>query len=137
MHKHGMPRGASNVSMGIAPWNRPSLPTYAAALTEIGVGTGDVEDNLIAIPPPPAYGNTRGSKLLLRGMLRESLIRQLNRISQQSSVSMTPSSHSPASPREMEEGGRSRPLSYDASEEVDNAKRALDLEAALTKLESR
>jgi hypothetical protein len=35
----------------------------------------------------------------------------------------------------MEEGQRSRPLSYDASEEVDNAKRAMDLEVALAKLE--
>jgi hypothetical protein len=46
LHKNGMARGASNVSMGIAPWNRPPLPTYAAALAEIGVGTGDVEDNM-------------------------------------------------------------------------------------------
>lgn len=129
---HGMPRGAAGASMGIAPWNRPSLPTYAAALTESGVGTGDVEDNLIAIPPPPAYGKTRGSRLLLSGMLRESLIRQLNRSSQRSS---TASALSPASPREMEEGQRSRPLSYDASEEADNAKRAMDLEVALAKLE--
>jgi len=45
LHKHGMPRGATGASMAIAPWNR-TLPTYAAALTESGVGTGDVEDNL-------------------------------------------------------------------------------------------
>jgi len=47
-----------------APWNRPPLPTYATVLAQSGVGTGDVEDNLIAIPPPPAYGNVRGSTLL-------------------------------------------------------------------------
>jgi hypothetical protein len=35
----------------------------------------------------------------------------------------------------MEEGRGSRPISYDASEELDNAKRALELEAALSKLE--
>jgi hypothetical protein len=35
----------------------------------------------------------------------------------------------------MEEGERGRPLSYDASEEVDNAKRAMELEVALAKLE--
>jgi hypothetical protein len=35
----------------------------------------------------------------------------------------------------MEEGRSSRPISYDASEEVDNAKRAMELEAALTSLE--
>ncbi|KIM33613.1 hypothetical protein M408DRAFT_326286 [Serendipita vermifera MAFF 305830] len=134
MYKHGMAPGEAGTSMAIAPWNRPPLPTYAAALTESGVGTGDVEDNLIAIPPPPAYGNTRGSKLLLAGMLRESLIRQLNRSSQQSRISEV--SRAPPTPREMEEGPKSRPLSYDASEEIDNAKRALDLEVALAKLEN-
>ena len=50
-----------------APWNRPPLPTYAAALTLTGAGTGDVEDHLIAVLPPPAYGNIRGSTLLLSG----------------------------------------------------------------------
>jgi len=54
-------------AISFAPWNRPPLPTYAAALAQSGVGTGDIEDNLIAIPPPPAYGNIRGSTLLLAG----------------------------------------------------------------------
>ena len=58
----------------VAPWNRPSLPTYAAALAASGVGTGDVEDPEIAPPPPPAYGKTRGSTLLLAGFLRDSLL---------------------------------------------------------------
>lgn len=133
LYKNGMSRGGASAAMGIAPWNRPSLPTYAAALAESGRGTGDVEDNLIAIPPPPAYGNTRGSVLLLSGFLRDSLVRNLNRSSQQSANSHN--SHS-ITPREMEEG-RSRPISYDASEEVDNAKRAFELEAALSRLESR
>lgn len=52
-----------------APWQRPPLPTYAAALAQSGVRTGDVEDGLIAQPPPPAYGKTRGSTLLLQGFL--------------------------------------------------------------------
>ena len=52
-----------------APWQRPPLPTYAAALAQSGVRTGDVEDGLIAQPPPPAYGKTRGSTLLLQGCL--------------------------------------------------------------------
>lgn len=134
LYKNGMSRGGASATMGIAPWNRLPLPTYAAALAESGRGTGDVEDNLIAIPPPPAYGNTRGSVLLLSGFLRNSLVRNLNRSSQQSA-----NSHNsrPVTPREMEEGGRSRPISYDALEEVDNAKRAFELEAALSRLESR
>ena len=59
--------------IAFAPWNRPPVPTYAAALAQSGVGTGDVEDHLIAAPPPPAYGHTRGSRLLLAGHMRESL----------------------------------------------------------------
>jgi len=58
-----------NASMPMVPWQRPSLPTYAAALAQSGVRTGDVEDALIAQPPPPAYGKIRGSTLLLRGFL--------------------------------------------------------------------
>ncbi|KIL67974.1 hypothetical protein M378DRAFT_59862, partial [Amanita muscaria Koide BX008] len=63
-------------SIPFAPWNRPPLPTYAAALAQSGVGTGDVEDHLIAAPPPPAYGNTRGSTLVLSGYMRDSLAAQ-------------------------------------------------------------
>lgn len=65
-----LPRGRGRYldpSMPMAPWQRPSLPTYAAALAQSGVRTGDVEDALIAQPPPPAYGKTRGSTLLLQG----------------------------------------------------------------------
>lgn len=52
IHVHGMSRRVTlaAASMGIAPWNRPPLPTYAAALAETGVGTGDVEDNLSKFP---------------------------------------------------------------------------------------
>jgi len=66
-----MPRSSRTFSF--APWNRPPLPTYASALSQSGVGTGDVEDHLIACLPPPAYGNTRGSTLVLTGFLRNSL----------------------------------------------------------------
>jgi hypothetical protein len=62
-----------DASMPVAPWNRPPLPTYAAALASSGVGTGDVEDVEIARPPPPAYGKTRGSTLVLASYLRDSL----------------------------------------------------------------
>ncbi|KAH9179351.1 hypothetical protein EDB89DRAFT_1926751 [Lactarius sanguifluus] len=55
---------------------RPPLPTYAAALAASGVGTGDVEDADIARAPPPAYGKTRGSTLILAGFLRNSLLVQ-------------------------------------------------------------
>ncbi|KIK69760.1 hypothetical protein GYMLUDRAFT_121995, partial [Collybiopsis luxurians FD-317 M1] len=64
--RHGR---AFDATVAFSPWNRPPLPTYAAALAQSGVGTGDVEDNLIAVNPPPAYGNTRGSTLLLSGFL--------------------------------------------------------------------
>jgi len=138
MFKHGMSPQARQAArraatLGIAPWNRPPLPTYAAALAESGHGTGDVEDNLIAIVPPPAYGNTRGSVLLLSSMLPSNLIRSLSRASQRSQPQNT-RRRSPEA--EVEEGRRSRPLSYGASEEVDDAARARELEAALARLES-
>jgi len=60
-----------DTTIPIAPWSRPPLPTYAAALA--AGGTGDVEDAEIAQPPPPAYGKTRGSTLILAGFLRHSL----------------------------------------------------------------
>jgi len=43
---------------------------------ESGVGTGDVEDNRIAVSPPPAYGNTRGSTLILAGFISTELQEQ-------------------------------------------------------------
>jgi len=132
MFKHGMSLDARRAAaLGIAPWNRPPLPTYAAALAESGHGTGDVEDNLIAIVPPPAYGHTRGSVLLLSSMLPSSLLRSLSRTSERSERSARPHSRE----AEMEEGRRSRPLSYGASEEVDNAARARELEATLVRLQ--
>ena len=61
-----------NASMPVPPWHRPPLPTYGAALVSSGVGTGDVEDAEIARPPPPAYGKTRGSTLILASYLPDS-----------------------------------------------------------------
>jgi len=66
-------RGRPADRLPIAPWNRPPLPDYAAVLQELNVGTSDVEDNQIIIPPPPAYGVTRGSRLILAGFIREDL----------------------------------------------------------------
>jgi len=112
----------TSTALAFAPWNRPPLPTYAAALAQSGVGTGDVEDHLIAVPPPPAYGNTRGSTLLLSGFLRNSL-RAQNR-------------HSSAAVQAFDTG---RPLSYvsrdEQWDEVQNAERARQLQETLNRLE--
>jgi len=133
MFNHGMsPDARRPATLGIAPWNRPPLPSYAAALAESGHGTGDVEDNLIAILPPPAYGNTRGSVLLLSSMLPSNLLRSFSRTSQRSQRSTRARSQE----AETEEGRRGRPLSYGASEEVDDAARARQLEVTLGRLES-
>lgn len=113
--------GAANIAF--SPWNRPPLPTYAAALAQSGVGTGDVEDHLIAAPPPPAYGNTRGSRMLLSGHLRDSLRAQRP-------VSL----HSQLSARHDD-----RPLSYASKderwEEIQDADRARRLEETLARLD--
>ncbi|KAF8195468.1 hypothetical protein BJ912DRAFT_957066 [Pholiota molesta] len=118
-----IPMTSESTAIAFAPWNRPPLPTYAAALAQSGVGTGDVEDHLIAAPPPPAYGNTRGSTLLLQGYLRNSL--RLQR---------PPSVHSQAS------ATRNRHLSYMSQdeqwEEIQNADRARQLEDTLNRLEA-
>ncbi|KAF7795411.1 hypothetical protein EIP86_006569 [Pleurotus ostreatoroseus] len=122
-------RDREALGVGFAPWNRPSLPTYAAALAQSGVGTGDVEDNVIAIPPPPAYGNTRGSTLLLSGFISETLRAQrrdrMRSGGERSSVRLSRMS--------------SRPVSYvsydDEWEERRDRLRALALEDTLAKLE--
>ncbi|TFK40754.1 hypothetical protein BDQ12DRAFT_679967 [Crucibulum laeve] len=112
---------STDTALAFSPWNRPPLPTYATALAQSGTGTGDVEDHLIAAPPPPAYGNTRGSTLLLTGFLRDSLRAQ------------RPSSgHSQTSQQ-------GRPLSYVSRdgqwEEIQDAERARRLEDTLSQLE--
>jgi len=113
---------AADTSFSISPWNRPPLPTYAATLAQSGVGTGDVEDHLIAAPPPPAYGNTRGSTLLLAGLLRESLRAQrpLSGQSQRSNSTSRPLSY------------RSRDESWQESQDADRARR---LDQTLAQLE--
>ncbi|KAF5380717.1 hypothetical protein D9757_007057 [Collybiopsis confluens] len=110
-------------TVAFSPWNRPPLPTYAAALAQSGVGTGDVEDNLIALNPPPAYGNTRGSTLLLSGFLNARL-----------------RAERPLSVR-TEMSQQDRPLSYASNgsewEIIQNAERAMRLEETLSNLERR
>ncbi|KAI0647795.1 hypothetical protein C8Q79DRAFT_868771, partial [Trametes meyenii] len=131
-------REGATPGMAFAPWNRPPLPTYAAALAQSGVGTGDVEDNIIAIPPPPAYGNTRGSTLLLAGFMTGALRSQRPRSSASSAASGASSRSSRAgglAPREEED----RPKSYMSTdpewEEICDADRALRLEETLAQLE--
>ncbi|KAK1220682.1 hypothetical protein PQX77_016508 [Marasmius sp. AFHP31] len=112
-------------SVALSPWNRPPLPTYAAALAQSGTGTGDVEDYIIAQPPPPAYGNTRGSTLLLSGFLNANL-----RAQRPSSVHSANSATSRTD----------RPLSYRSTdsewEVVQDVRRAQRLEQTLATLES-
>ncbi|TBU61945.1 hypothetical protein BD310DRAFT_920208 [Dichomitus squalens] len=131
-----------DMAIAFAPWNRPPLPTYAAALAQSGLGTGDVEDNIIAIPPPPAYGNTRGSTLLLRGFLSDALRAQRPRSngSVQSSLSVGRSERSRAN--RSGEGGedeQDRPKSYVSTDSEWEARldadRALILEETLSRLE--
>lgn len=65
-------------------------------------------------------------------MLPNNLMRSLSRASRTSQHSTRARSREAA----IEEGRRSRPLSYGASEEVDDAARARELEVALTRLEN-
>lgn len=114
--------GGPDPTIAFSPWNRPPLPTYAAALAQSGVGTGDVEDHLIAAPPPPAYGNTRGSTMILAGHLPDNL-RAQRPSSGDSQMTYT----------------RERPLSYASRdeqwEEIQDAERARQLEETLSRLE--
>ncbi|KAJ3483026.1 hypothetical protein NLI96_g6580 [Meripilus lineatus] len=136
--------GRSTTAMAFAPWNRPPLPTYAAALAQSGLGTGDVEDNIIAVPPPPAYGHTRGSTLLLAGFMSENLRAQRMRETIRSDgvpVSARSSWVSVGYSCSDEDGGErsSRPVSYkshdSAWEHTLDAHRALRLEETLARLE--
>ncbi|PCH39893.1 hypothetical protein WOLCODRAFT_136542 [Wolfiporia cocos MD-104 SS10] len=131
-------RPAPNIAF--APWNRPPLPTYAAALAQSGVGTGDVEDNAIAIAPPPAYGERHASTLLLAGDLPERLRRV--RESAMSGVSVISWAEIPirdTGDDAMAVGRASRPVSYRSYdsewEEVLDADAAARLEERLAKLE--
>lgn len=115
-------------TIAFAPWNRPPLPTYAAALAQSGAGTGDVEDHLIAAAPPPAYGNTRGSTLLLAGYLRNSLRAQRP---------LSASSQATHNPGQTPTESRLSYVSRDEErEEIENADRARRLEETLSRLES-
>lgn len=115
----------TNAALAYAPWHRPPLPTYAAALMESGHGTGDVEDSQIAIPPPPEYGNTRGSTMLLSGFMSTTLRAQTRRARDSRGSEMS--------------AANDRPLSYmshdPAWDERVDASRAAQLEETLARLE--
>ncbi|KAI0696267.1 hypothetical protein BC835DRAFT_1231412, partial [Cytidiella melzeri] len=144
-HVHGsdlpMPGGrrASAMGIGFAPWNRPPLPTYAAALAQSGVGTGDVEDNVIAVPPPPAYGHTRGSTLVLSGMLTDAMREQ--KAQARALAIARANADGDGSVRESWTSENSRPMSYvsrdEEWEERMNASRAARLEETLARLDTR
>ncbi|GJJ15822.1 hypothetical protein Clacol_010100 [Clathrus columnatus] len=138
LHRNATTAQIAARGMPMAPWNRPSLPTYAAALGFRG--TGDVEDNLIAAPPPPAYGNTRGSTLLLTTIVQNRSTSSLSRRND-SNTGVTPSRRSSSSmhsgdsmlEQEQEHDSRPRPISYDTSEQQTNIQRAQRLEEALSR----
>ena len=127
MRRSSLSRGHSiNNSMPVAPWSRPPVPTYAAALASSGVGTGDVEDGQIAQPPPPAYGQTRGSTLILAGFLRNSLRAQAREYEEDRVSTMS---------------GGERPISFVSQDEDwevrrDAADRGRRIEEALSALEN-
>ncbi|GJE99006.1 hypothetical protein PsYK624_152440 [Phanerochaete sordida] len=132
MHAH-----EGDVGMGFAPWNRPPLPTYAAALAQSGVGTGDVEDNAIAVPPPPAYGHTRGSTLLLSGFMSDTL-----RVERHAALDRVRQAGNRGSGRSLRASWMtqdSRPVSYmsrdEEWEERSDRIRAVRLEETLARLE--
>jgi hypothetical protein len=116
--------------LAIVPWNRPSLPNYAAVLVETGVGTGDVEDNRIAIPPPPAYGITRGSTLVLAGFISDDLRNESRRVRVERGERLS----------DISQKTESRPMSYVSQASESEARcdvvRARILEETLNRLQS-
>lgn len=129
-HRRGRP---PHPALAFAPWHRQSLPSYAATLAQSGVGTGDVEDNVIAVPPPPSYGERHASMLLLAGEIPERLRRIRDSASSSSSLSWVEIRQT------RQDGPDSRPVSYmsrdpDWEERLD-ADAAAHLEENLAKME--
>jgi hypothetical protein len=88
-----------------------------------------VEDAAIAPPPPPAYGKTRGSTLLLAGYLRNSLraqARQYEEDRRASGMSMSARSDRPVSFVSQDE-------EWEVRRDADRARR---IEEALAALEN-
>lgn len=106
--------------VAFAPWNRPPVPTYASVLVESGISTGDVEDNIIAIAPPPAYGNTKSTKSLLLGHLTNSM-RRARPVSSGSQISIA--------------SNRPRPMSFVGQPTTTNSRGLRDLVLVSSRLE--
>ena len=104
---------------------------------------------MIAVVPPPAYGNTRGSTFLLSGFLRESLRAQRPvSVHSQTSQAQSQLGRSRSGDGDLErgegvgagvDGERSRPVSYQTIDEewevIQDMGRAMILEETLTTLE--
>jgi len=123
------------IGLAFAPWQRPPLPTYAAAIRAAPTATGDVEDQEVARmvalgrgDVPPTYGNTRGSTLLAYGFGAGPFASRISGSSQHTTASRT-------ARRDAEAGG-SRPVSYGESQQLEDAMRAVKLEETLTRLEA-
>lgn len=128
--------GGNSHGLAFAPWQRPSLPSYAAALRAAPTTTGDAEDQEVARmvalghgDVPPLYGNTRGSTLLAYGLGAGPLANRPTSSSSRRTIA------SLFTRREAEEGG-SRPVSYGQSQQIEDALRAQKLEETLTRLEA-
>ncbi|TRM68226.1 hypothetical protein BD626DRAFT_565077 [Schizophyllum amplum] len=147
-HRRGV-FGGGGPHIPIAPWHRPPLPTYASIVADSGARTGDVEDEIIAAPPPPAYGHTRGSTLLLSGFLRDSL-RAQRPPSQHSQMSERPAYARASQASQQSRAGQlsrahsinrlsdrpsSRSSFFSFETITQDAKRARQLEDSLAKLE--
>ena len=74
------------------------------------MGTGDVEDNHIAIVPPPAYGHTRGSTLILAGFISAEFLEQARLARQARGERSTLTTV--ASAESNKSSDKSRPMSY-------------------------
>jgi len=105
---------------------------------ESGVATGDVEDNRIAVPPPPAYGHTRGSTLILSGFISSELHEQ-SRLAREARGDRS-SLATVASVKSSEGSAKSRPMSYVTVDSEWDARcdmsRATYLAETLSRLES-
>lgn len=107
------------------------------------MGTGDVEDNRIAIVPPPAYGHTRGSTLILAGFISAEFQEQarLAREARGGRVSLATVASAESVKSSVKSSEKSRPVSYMTVDSEWNARcdmsRATYLAETLARLEAQ